>query len=96
MYLINLFTDNAHKDDDDLLPRDSAQSNPPRSHRKDDDSDKRDKKLWNNLTQLSSRIRTSESLNTYYYDYYTINQAELDWYTSRITARAVLSIVALS
>jgi len=107
MYLINRFTDSAHKDDDDLLPRDSAQSNPPRSHRKDDDSDKRDKKLWNNakeiastaswfLTQLSSRIRTSESLNTYYYDYYTINQAELDWYSSRITARAVLSIVALS
>jgi len=37
MYLINRFTDSAHKDDDDLLPRDSAQSNPPRSHRKDDD-----------------------------------------------------------
>ena len=32
--------------------------------------------------------------NTYYY--YTIIQAELDLYTSRITARAVLSIVALS
>jgi hypothetical protein len=67
MYLILIFTDNAHQDDDDLLPRESAQSNPPHSHRKDDDSDKRDKKLWNNakeiastaswfLTQLSSRI----------------------------------------
>ena len=32
--------------------------------------------------------------NIYYY--YTINQAELDWYTSRITASAVLSIEALS
>ena len=28
--------------------------------------------------------------------YYIINQAELDWYISRITARAVLSIVPLS